>query len=68
MLREESGARYLQELANSRLDSDIDESRHAHARRKQSGFRPEEEHNYKGATYGWQRFIGGLEGIVARLH
>jgi DNA-binding transcriptional ArsR family regulator len=36
------------------------------ARMEQSGFRPEEERNYQGANYGWQRFIGGLEQVVAR--
>jgi hypothetical protein len=37
------------------------------ARMEQSGFRPEEERHYQGANYGWQRFIGGLEQVVARL-
>jgi uncharacterized protein YndB with AHSA1/START domain len=37
-------------------------------RMEQSGFRPEDEANYQGANYGWQRFIGGLERVVARLH
>jgi DNA-binding transcriptional ArsR family regulator len=37
------------------------------ARMEQSGFRPEEERNYQGANYGWQRVIGGLEQVVARL-
>ena len=31
-----------------------------HVRMEQSGFRAEEDANYKGASYGWQRFIGGL--------
>jgi hypothetical protein len=34
---------------------------------EQTGFRPDEERNYQGANYGWQRFIGGLEQVVARL-
>ena len=34
---------------------------------EQSGFRPEEETNYQGASYGWQRFIRGLERVVAGL-
>ncbi len=38
-----------------------------HVRMEQSGFRPEEEANYQGATYGWQRFIGGPEKVVAGL-
>jgi uncharacterized protein YndB with AHSA1/START domain len=29
-------------------------------RMEQSGFRPEEEANYQGASYGWQRYIAGL--------
>src|SRR5260370_41609679 len=36
-------------------------------RMEQSGFRPEEESNYKGASYGWQRYVGGLERVVAGL-
>jgi uncharacterized protein YndB with AHSA1/START domain len=30
-------------------------------RMEQSGFRPEDESNYKGAGYGWQKFVGALE-------
>ena len=37
-------------------------------RMEQSGFRPDQEANYKGANYGWQKFIGGLERVVAGLH
>jgi uncharacterized protein YndB with AHSA1/START domain len=33
----------------------------------QSGFRPEEEANDQGASYGWQRFLGGLERVTAWL-
>jgi|ERR1700733_1018628 len=36
-------------------------------RMEQSGFRPDQEANYKGANYGWQKFIGGLERVVAEL-
>ncbi len=36
-------------------------------RMEQSGFRPDQEANYKGAQYGWQRFLGGLERVVAGL-
>ena len=36
-------------------------------RMEQSGFGPEQEANYRGATYGWQKFIGGLERVVAGL-
>jgi len=38
-----------------------------HVRMEQSGFRPDQEAAYKGATYGWQNFIGGLERVVAGL-
>jgi uncharacterized protein YndB with AHSA1/START domain len=37
-------------------------------RMEQSGFRSEEEANYKGAKYGWQKFIGGLEGVAGSLN
>jgi len=36
-------------------------------RLEQSGFRPEDEANYQGANYGWQRFVGGLERMAAAL-
>jgi uncharacterized protein YndB with AHSA1/START domain len=36
-------------------------------RMEQSGFRPDQEANYKGASYGWQKMIGGLERVVAGL-
>jgi uncharacterized protein YndB with AHSA1/START domain len=36
-------------------------------RLEQSGFRPEEEANYQGARYGWQKFVTGLERVVAGL-
>ncbi len=39
----------------------------ARVRLEQAGFRPEEEANYQGAHFGWQRFIGGLEEVVAGL-
>lgn len=38
-----------------------------HLRMEQSGFRPEDEANYRGAQYGWQRFVAGLERVVAGL-
>ena len=38
-----------------------------HLRMEQSGFRPEEDANYQGANYGWQRFVGGLERVAAKL-
>jgi uncharacterized protein YndB with AHSA1/START domain len=36
-------------------------------RMEQSGFRIEDEDFYRGAGYGWQRFIGALERVMARL-
>jgi uncharacterized protein YndB with AHSA1/START domain len=36
-------------------------------RMEQSGFGPEQKANYNGAKYGWQKFIGGLEQVVAKL-
>jgi uncharacterized protein YndB with AHSA1/START domain len=36
-------------------------------RMEQSGFRPEDEANYQGANYGWQRFVAGLERVAAEL-
>jgi uncharacterized protein YndB with AHSA1/START domain len=36
-------------------------------RMEQSGFRPEDEANYQGASYGWQRFVAALERVAAGL-
>jgi uncharacterized protein YndB with AHSA1/START domain len=36
-------------------------------RMEQSGFRSDSDASYKGATYGWQKFIGNLEKVVAKL-
>jgi len=36
-------------------------------RMEQSGFRSEEDANYKGAVYGWQRFIDNLDRVVGGL-
>ncbi len=38
-----------------------------HIRMEQSGFRAEGDANYKGATWGWTKFIGNLEQVVAKL-
>jgi uncharacterized protein YndB with AHSA1/START domain len=35
-------------------------------RMEQSGFRPEDEANYQGANYGWQKYFAGLERVAAR--
>ena len=37
-------------------------------RMEQSGFHPDQEAAYQGANYGWQKFIGNLERVVAGLH
>jgi hypothetical protein len=34
---------------------------------EQSGFGPQDDNNYKGAAYGWQRNIEALEKVVAGL-
>jgi uncharacterized protein YndB with AHSA1/START domain len=36
-------------------------------RMEHSGFRSDQDAAYKGANYGWQKFIGGLERVVAGL-
>jgi uncharacterized protein YndB with AHSA1/START domain len=36
-------------------------------RMEQSGFGPDQEANYKGAQYGWQKFIANMERVVAGL-
>ena len=36
-----------------------------HLRMEHAGFRPDQQQAYQGATYGWQRFIGNLERVVA---
>jgi uncharacterized protein YndB with AHSA1/START domain len=36
-------------------------------RMEQSGFRADQEAAYKGANYGWQKFIGNMERVVAGL-
>jgi hypothetical protein len=30
-----------------------------------SGFGPDQKANYQGANYGWQRFLSGLEKVLA---
>jgi uncharacterized protein YndB with AHSA1/START domain len=36
-------------------------------RMEQSGFRADQELNYKGAKYGWNKFIGNLDTVLAGL-
>ena len=38
-----------------------------HLRMEQSGFRQDQQQAYQGAKYGWQRFFGALEQVLARL-
>ena len=38
-----------------------------HVRMEQSGFRSEEDAAYKGAKYGWTKFIGNMERVVGGL-
>jgi uncharacterized protein YndB with AHSA1/START domain len=38
-----------------------------HLRMEQTGFRSEEDASYKGATYGWTKFIGNMERVVGGL-
>jgi uncharacterized protein YndB with AHSA1/START domain len=35
-----------------------------HIRMEQSGFRMDQDHAYKGASYGWQKFIGNLDRVA----
>ena len=37
-----------------------------HLRMEQSGFRPDQQQAYQGATHGWQRFLANLEQVLAR--
>jgi uncharacterized protein YndB with AHSA1/START domain len=37
-------------------------------RMEQSGFTADQENNYQGATYGWNKFIGSLERVVAQMN
>jgi uncharacterized protein YndB with AHSA1/START domain len=39
-----------------------------HVRMEQSGFPSQESSYYKGANYGWQKFIGGLEQVLTTLN
>ncbi len=38
-----------------------------HVRMEQSGFRPDQQAAYQGAKYGWQKFLGALEQVLARI-
>ncbi|MBW8746404.1 MAG: SRPBCC domain-containing protein [Acidobacteria bacterium] len=36
-----------------------------HLRMEHSGFRPDQQTAFQGANYGWQKFLGGLERVLA---
>lgn len=36
-------------------------------RMEQTGFEPEQQQAYNGAKFGWPRFFGALEGLLARI-
>jgi uncharacterized protein YndB with AHSA1/START domain len=38
-----------------------------HLRMEQSGFRSDQQQAYQGAKYGWQKFLAGLEQVLARI-
>jgi uncharacterized protein YndB with AHSA1/START domain len=38
-----------------------------HLRMEQAGFRPDQERAYQGAKFGWNKFFGNLEGVLAKL-
>ena len=38
-----------------------------HLRMEQSGFRPDQQQAYQGAKFGWQKFFGNLEQVLARI-
>jgi uncharacterized protein YndB with AHSA1/START domain len=37
-----------------------------HLRLEQSGFGPDQNQAYQGAQFGWKKFLGALEEVVAR--
>jgi len=39
-----------------------------HVRMEQSGFGPEQQANYQGAKYGWQKFFDGLERVIEGMN
>ena len=58
------GALGLESVVVFTLDATKDGTR---MRMEQSGFRPDQEAAYKGAKHGWQKFLEGLERVVAGL-
>jgi uncharacterized protein YndB with AHSA1/START domain len=43
-------------------------SKGTHLRMEQSGFRPDQQQAYQGATYGWQQFFANLEKVLGRMN
>ena len=41
-------------------------SKGTHLRMEQSGFRPDQQQAYQGATHGWPKFLANLEQVLAR--
>lgn len=39
-----------------------------HLRVEQACFRPDQEAAFRGATYGWQKFLGTLDTVLQKLH
>jgi uncharacterized protein YndB with AHSA1/START domain len=38
-----------------------------HLRMEQTGFKPDQQQAYQGATYGWPKFLANLEQVLARI-
>ncbi len=38
-----------------------------HVRMEQAGFRPDQQQAFAGARFGWQKFLGNLDEVAARL-
>jgi len=38
-----------------------------HVRMEQAGFRPDQQQAFAGAKFGWQKFLGNLDEVVARI-
>ena len=42
-------------------------ARGTHVQMEQAGFRPQDEPNYQGARFGWQKYFAALESVAAKL-
>ena len=38
-----------------------------HVRMEQAGFRPDQQQAFAGARFGWQKFLGNLDDLMARI-